>query len=129
MKNLFAVCDLYKSRLDALCPLPAETLRSLQEYYKIGLTHASNALEGNSLTESETKIVIENGLTVSGKPLRDVHEVIGHAYDYLQHRLFYEKIDAVNAGTYRDIPVFLSDSRYPRQQPKEVPRLMREFVQ
>ena len=87
MKNLFVVCDQYKSRLDVLRPLPVERLRSLQEYYKIGLTYSSNALEGNSLTESETKIVIENGLTVSsGKPLLDVYEALGHAqaYDYLQ---------------------------------------------
>ena len=57
----------------------------MREYYRVGLTYTSNALEGNSLTESETKIVIEDGLTIEGKPLRDVYEAIGHAkaYDYL----------------------------------------------
>ena len=60
-------------------------MQSLREYYRVGLTYTSNALEGNSLTESETKIVIEDGLTIEGKPLRDVYEAIGHAkaYDYL----------------------------------------------
>jgi hypothetical protein len=38
----------------------------LREYYRIGLTYTSNALEGNSLTESETKVVIEDGLTIGG---------------------------------------------------------------
>ena len=42
-------------------------------------THTSTALEGNTLTLGETKFVIEEGLTVSGKPLKDHHEVVGHA--------------------------------------------------
>lgn len=42
-------------------------------------THTSTALEGNTLTLGETKFVIEEGLTVSGKPLKDHQEVIGHA--------------------------------------------------
>jgi len=42
-------------------------------------THGSTALEGNSLTLGETVFVIEEGLTVSGKPLKDHEEVIGHA--------------------------------------------------
>jgi len=42
-------------------------------------THTSTALEGNRLTLGETKFVIEEGLTVSGKPLNDHHEVVGHA--------------------------------------------------
>lgn len=42
-------------------------------------THTSTAIEGNTLTLGETKFVIEEGLTVSGKPLKDHQEVIGHA--------------------------------------------------
>ena len=71
--------------LSAYRPLPPETLKSLREYYRVGLTYTSNALEGNSLTESETKVVIEDGLTIEGKPLRDHYEAVGHAkaYDYI----------------------------------------------
>jgi len=36
-------------------------------------------MEGNTLTESETKVVIEDGLTIGGKPLRDHLEAYGHA--------------------------------------------------
>ena len=81
----FKDCDIYAERLAALRPLPAETLKSLREYYRVGLTYTSNALEGNSLTESETKVVIEDGLTIGGKPLRDIYEATGHAkaYDFL----------------------------------------------
>jgi Fic family protein len=42
-------------------------------------THTSTALEGNTLTLGETAFVLEEGLTVSGKPLRDHEEVVGHA--------------------------------------------------
>lgn len=42
-------------------------------------THSSTAIEGNTLTLGETKFVIEEGLTVSGKPLKDHQEVVGHA--------------------------------------------------
>ena len=57
----------------------------MHDYYRIGLTYSSNALEGNSLTETETKVVIEEGITIGGKPLRDHYEAVGHsdAYDLL----------------------------------------------
>ena len=42
-------------------------------------THTSTSLEGNTLSLGETKFVIEEGLTVSGKPLKDHQQVIGHA--------------------------------------------------
>jgi Fic family protein len=56
-----------------------ERLALLKEYYRIGAAYASNALEGNTLTESETKMVIEDGLTVGGKTLREHLEAVGHA--------------------------------------------------
>ena len=54
-----ALCDALKSKLDNFRPFPPETLTSLRNYYRVGLTWSSNALEGNSLTESETKVIIE----------------------------------------------------------------------
>ena len=42
-------------------------------------THTSTAIEGNTLTLGETAFVLEEGLTVSGKPLKDHEEVVGHA--------------------------------------------------
>ena len=84
-KREFRHCDAYAAKIAALRPIPKETLKSLREYYRVGLTYTSNALEGNSLTESETKVVIEDGLTIGGKPLKDVYEATGHAkaYDFL----------------------------------------------
>lgn len=144
--NQLQRCDELKKKLDALRPFPAETLKSLREYYRVGLTYSSNALEGNSLTESETKVVIEDGLTVQGKPLHDVYEALGHAeaYDHLQfmaadkrlevadilklHELFYRRIDPSQAGKFRTVPVFISGSHYPLPLPEQIPVLMDKFL-
>ena len=87
-------------------------------------------LKGNSLTETETKIVLEEGITIGGKPLRDHFEAMGHseAYDHLYklsknkkiteedilelHKLFYYRIDKENAGVYRKIPVIITGVRF-----------------
>lgn len=42
-------------------------------------THHSTSLEGNSLTLAETDFILEEGLTIQGKPLKDHNEVFGHA--------------------------------------------------
>lgn len=74
--------DLFQSEINALRPLEGEILGRIQDYYRIGLTWTSNALEGNSLTESETKVLLEDGLTVGGKTLKDVFEAVDHAKAY-----------------------------------------------
>ena len=132
--------------LSAYRPLPPETLKSLREYYRVGLTYTSNALEGNSLTESETKVVIEDGLTIEGKPLRDHYEAVGHAkaYDYIYqitekdslaeedilklHRLFYQQIDGERAGQYRNVKVYISGSRYAVSAVSKIPDEMQKLV-
>ena len=108
--------DQYKAALDKERPFEGEMLKQLRDYYRIGLTWSSNAIEGNTLTISETKVVLEDGLTIGGKPLRDIYETTGHgeAYNYMFsmikeknitieqirniHRLFYKNIDEANAG-------------------------------
>ena len=127
-------------------PIPKDTLKSLREFYRVGLTYTSNALEGNSLTETETKVIIEDGLTINGKPLRDVYEAVGHAkaYDHIHklaknktleesdilmlHRLFYQQIDADKAGIYRKVPVVISGSRYPVTPYLKIRAEMKKFV-
>lgn len=147
MNEKYRIAEVNNRKLIAFRPLPSETLKSLKDYYRIGLTFSSNALEGNSLTESETKVVIEDGLTIEGKPLRDVYEAVGHAkaYDHIHqlatnktldeadilmlHRLFYQQIDADQAGKYRSVSVFISGSRYAVTAPNKIAAEMKKFVE
>ena len=144
---MFEKIDQNKARIDALRPLQGNLLQQIRAYYKIGLTWSSNALEGNSLTETETKILLEDGLTVGGKPIRDYYEATGHAkaYDYIYtllqgeelgeaqlktiHRLFYSQIDEVQAGQYRQEKVIISGSKYPVAPPEQIEQLMNKFFQ
>ena len=59
MKDILTEIDKLQQEIDSYRPLPANTLKQLKEYYRVGFTFTSNALEGNSLTETETKIVLE----------------------------------------------------------------------
>lgn len=142
----YAICERLKVQLDALRPFPQETLDSLKKYYRVGLTYSSNALEGNSLTESETKVVIEDGLTVDGKPLSHVYEALGHAdaYDFIYtlvkhrkitlndvmkiHDLFYRRSNFEQAGKIRTGQVFISGSRYKLPKPADLPEHLTKFI-
>jgi Fic family protein len=143
--NIYKRLDDYKAEIDKIRPFEGESLRQLRDYYRIGLTYTSNAIEGNSLTEIETKVLIEDGLTVGGKPLRDSFEAVGHAaaYDYMfglinsrditindiktLHRLFYQKIDETRAGVWRDVPIIVTGTDYKFPAPRNLERLMNEL--
>jgi hypothetical protein len=67
-----------KEQFDKLRPLSPEALANLEHYYNIELTYASNAIEGNTLSPVETTLVIEQGITISGKPLKTCGDVLSH---------------------------------------------------
>ena len=140
--------DKYKKLIDSHRPLKPEEVKQLDAYYRVGLTYTSNALEGNTLTIGETKVLLEDGLTVGGKPLRDSLEAVGHAraYDFMLqqartqpmvfsedtvrelHRLFYVGIDQARAGVYRDHQVFITGADYIPPAPDQVPAKMAGFI-
>jgi Fic family protein len=74
---LLEVVDASKAKLDAARPLPPHTLASLREKLMLEWTYHSNAIEGNTLTLRETKVVLE-GITVGGKSLREHFEATNH---------------------------------------------------
>lgn len=65
-------------RLRSMRPLPQATLRSLREKLAVEMTYNSNAIEGNTLTLKETKLVIMDGITVGGHPVREIFEAKNH---------------------------------------------------
>jgi len=146
MTALLKKIDDLKHSIDDHRPIDKHLLKQIKEYFRIGFTYTSNALEGNSLTETETKIVIEDGITIGGKPIRDHFEALGHseAYDHIYalakrkeiteadikspHRLLYYRIDAKHARKYRKKGVLITGTDFIPPAPERIPDLMRSFV-
>jgi Fic family protein len=74
-------------RLDSLRPLPGDAVKKLHEEMRLLHTYHSNAIEGNTLTLPETKLVLEEGITISGKSLREHLEATNNAraFDLLEN--------------------------------------------
>ena len=136
-----------KAALDALRPLAGASLAALDAWYDVELTYSSNALEGNTLTRSETAIVLEKGITVSGKPLKDHLEAAGHkdALSYVRklaldqgplletdlrniHRLVLQKLAPAEAGSYSNHQRLITGSDLVLPSPPEIPARMGEFT-
>lgn len=135
-----------KQVLDKYRPLPQELEKNLDDWFRIELTYTSNAIEGNTLNRQETAQIVEKGLTVEGKTLREHLEAknTAEAYDFIKtlinkkkiaeseildiHRIVLQKIDDHNAGKYRDIAVRIAGSEVILPNPMKVPELMNEFV-
>ena len=77
--NLIERADLCKKEIDNICPFEGHMLEQVKKFYRVSTTWSSNALEGNALMESETKVILEDGITIGGKTLRETLEASGHA--------------------------------------------------
>lgn len=126
-------------------------LRHLQSYkiaqaLDIEYTYESNKIEGNTLTLQETQLVIEKGLTIGGKPLKEHLEATNHYYaiEFIKqlvedktpftetillqiHQLILQGIDNHNAGKYRNVQVLISGAKHIPPQPYLVPKQMESF--
>jgi len=118
----------------------------MNEYFSISYTYESNKIEGNTLTLSETKLVIKDGITISGKSLDEHLEAINHAeaidlmYDFADddidlnkrvlldfHSLILRGINKDFAGRYRNVPVRISGSEHIPAQPFLIEKLMEDY--
>ena len=138
-----------KQKLDQYQPLLPELVKNMDDWFKVELTYTSNAIEGNTLTRQETALVVEKGLTVEGKSLREHLEATNHAEalelvsklsqksrqkiveaDILKlHRLILQKVDDDNAGRYRRVAVRIAGTEaVVLPNPIKVPDLMKQFV-
>ncbi|MCM1158465.1 MAG: Fic family protein [Bacteroidales bacterium] len=122
--------DKAKTEISKKRPFEGALLKQVKDFYRIDVVWSSEALEGNTLTISETKVLLEDGITVSGKPLKDALRTYGHgqAYDYMYdlmsvktltienimhiHRLLMEKEQVEIAGKYKTVENFISGSSY-----------------
>lgn len=127
-------------------PLNAIQLEKMQEYFNTAYTFESNRIEGNTLTLSETHMVINEGVTVGGKSMREHLEAINHqeAIDLIQdfvlnkvhfnafylkqiHQLVLKGIDKKYAGVYRNVPVRISGSAHIPPEPYMIEKLMEDY--
>lgn len=143
----FSRINQYKAKLDSVRPLPSASVKSLRDDLALRLTYHSNAIEGNTLTLQETKIVLE-GITVGGKLIREHFETINHAeaFNYVEHlakssssltefdiksihQLILKGIDDEHAGIYRNQNVIISGALHKPPDFILVPELMTNLVQ
>jgi Fic family protein len=149
MNELLSSVAAKKKRLGELQPLSPQALTNLEHYYDIELTYTSNAIEGNTLSPVETTLVIEKGITISGKPLKDHLEALDH-YDAIRyvrelarqetplvesdvrnlHKLVMRRSAPEIAGQYAGLPRYVrtETGRHSFPSPAEVPALMNDFA-
>ncbi|MEA1914358.1 MAG: Fic family protein [Campylobacterota bacterium] len=151
LSKLLQTISSKKLQLDSLRPLSNEQVKDLKKIYDIDLTYNSNAIEGSTLTYSETKLILNEGLTIGGKKMDEHLEVINHkdALDFIEsishlksneiklkdikdiHYLILKAISSVDAGKYRIKPVGVRKSDgtiYQFTQPLKVQEEMDNFI-
>lgn len=147
IKELLNEIDVLKEQLSTLRPLPEEALKKIQDALDIEYTYESNRIEGNTLTLQETALVVNEGVTISGKSMREHLEAINHteAINYIKdiakqdieisertikeiHALILHGIDRENAGRYRTVPVMISGSTHMPPQPYLIEKQMEDFM-
>lgn len=142
----FQRIDALKRAIDNHRPFSATLVRSLHEKLLVEWTYHSNAIEGNTLTLSETKVVLE-GLTIGGKTMVEHLEAINHreAILFIEqiisskgilteytirniHSLILQGIDKHNAGAYRQENVLISGASHIPPKHYEVATLMEHLI-
>ena len=147
LDDLLREIDRLKGWLDAFRPLPGDVVAELKQRWDVRFTYNSNAIEGNTLTQSETELVLSQGMTIGGKTLREHLEVVGHkeAIDYIEdlarsetrigdweikqiHSLILRTIAVDEAGRYRRLDVRAAGTEYEYPPHYLVEELMGDFV-
>jgi Fic family protein len=120
--------DSLKEELDAYRPLSEDLVKGLKLSFDVDFSYNSTAIEGNTFSFQETKILLLDGVTIGGKSMREHLEIINHkeAIDYIEglsqkklselnksdifniHSIILQSIDPKHAGRYRDVPVYVN---------------------
>ena len=133
--------DQYQAGLKQI---PEYTLQTFERAFEIEYTHNSTAIEGNTLTLIETKVLLEDGISIGGKRLRELYETVNHqnAYRYVKkcienreplsekivkdlHAILMDHI--FTGGIYRNIDVYISGAQHTPPSPDEMYRQIKNF--
>lgn len=149
-KHLKERIDNKLKLLQSLRPLPASSVEKLRKQFAIEMTYNSNAIEGNRLTLKETFLVIQEGLTIKGKSLRDHleardhYEALNYLYDLIEkdrqqtvsevfirniQNLIVRETEKEEAGKYRSGNVIITGSDHTPPDALEIPSLMKDLIQ
>ena len=136
-------------QLNSKRPLPPEVVKKLNEQFSLEMTYNSNAIEGNSLTLKETAWVIQDGLTIKGKPMkdhleaRDHYAALSYLYELIEqnthqtvsevlirtiHQLVVRETQQQTAGSYRTGNVMITGSDHTPPDVSVLPGLMRDLI-
>jgi len=140
--------NLYKLRdevIEKKKKLPVPVLEKLEKSFVIEYTHNSTAIEGNTLSLAETKLVLEDKISVGGKSLREIYEIINHekAYIFIErqiaqkqnldenilkdtHQILMENI--IQGGIYRNCEVKITGAKHKPPSANEAYYQMKNFI-
>ena len=140
--------NLYKTRdevIEKKKQLPLAVLEKLEKSFVIEYTHNSTAIEGNTLSLAETKLVLEDKISVGGKSLREIHEIINHEKAYIFigrqivqkqrldenilkdiHQILMENI--MQGGIYRNCEVRITGAKHKPPSANEAYYQMKNFI-
>lgn len=124
--------------------LPKEVLQRFDKSFEIEYTHNSTAIEGNTLSLIQTKAVLEDGISVGGKTLREIYEVVNHdkAFGFIKksiaegktldekivkdiHALLMDNI--ITGGVYRNVEVRITGAKHKPPVPNEMYQQIKNF--
>jgi Fic family protein len=143
VESILADIDRLKERLN---DIRYRDNQRIAEALRTEYIYESNRIEGNTLTLNETQLVVQDGLTISGKTMREHLEAINHAdaiefvldlvkknayfteRDLLQlHQLVVRGVHKRDAGKYRKVPVMITGSNHTPPQPWQVATEMEQY--
>lgn len=148
-KNIKLRIDEKLKEVVKLRPVSSALVNKLREQFALEMTYNSTAIEGNSLTQKETFLIINEGITIKGKPLKDHMEVKDHyealeyLYDFVKldkkqtfsevvlrtlHQIILKDIEQSEAGKYRTGNVIITGSAHSPPEAAEVPIQMRDLI-
>ena len=140
-QELFRKKELYSRCRESI---PEFTTFTFDQAFEIEYTHNSTAIEGNTLSLIETKVLLEDGISIGGKAMREIYEAVNHrkAFRYVKecigqgmpldegkvkdiHALLMENIQV--GGVYRDVQVYISGARHMPPPPPLMYRQVKDF--
>ena len=141
--------DYKLKQLQGLRHIPPTQIIKLQEQFGIEMTYNSNAIEGNRLTLKETFLVINEGLTIKGKSLKDHleakdhFEALNYLYEFIEkdsrqgisevfirsiQQLIVKETDTTWAGNYRNSDVIITGSNHTPPDASAVPHMVSDLI-